>query len=798
MQTFEKLGSFYLGRLLDPETGERVDEAPVLYDAKDLTTHGICVGMTGSGKTGLCLSLIEEAAMDGIPVLAIDPKGDLGNLLLQFPNLAPDDFEPWIDPAEAVRKGKDVKTYAAEVAARWKAGLEEWGQDGERIRRLQEQADFCLYTPGSQAGRPLTILRSFHAPNSVVREDPELLAERVDASVSGLLALLGIAADPLQSREHILLANLFRHHWEKGEDLDLPAILTGLQNPPFSRVGFFDLESFFPSKDRMALAMRLNNLLASPGFQVWMQGDGLDIPSLLTAPSGKPKVSILSIAHLDENERMFFVTMLLNEIVAWMRSQPGTSSLRALVYMDEIFGFFPPTANPPSKRPMLTLLKQARAYGVGVMLATQNPVDLDYKGLSNTGTWFIGRLQTERDKLRVLDGLEGASGGKAFDRSAMEKTLSGLGQRRFLLHNVHENEPVVFETRWAMSYLRGPLTREQIRRLPQSQSEAAPVAPSTPVPVSEILVTEPPKTVEAAPMATMLPDQVPAVYLAPTRPGPVRGYRGFLLIKARLHYVRVSKDVDHWQDVCVAAPFPEGRRRLQWSAMQTFLPDTVLLPEMPFEAPLEALPAAAMNAKNFAVWSKESKQVLFEKFPLTLLVCDPLKLSSEAGETREAFQGRVSLAVREKRDQDVEQLKARYETKFMTLRNQIRRAEDRLEKADSQHGQRKLDTALRFGTTLLGAVLGRKKVSATNMRSAGTAMRSAGRLGKSKDDIQRAKDEISAREEQLRELEATFENEMKRLENEYSKKSDQIEELPLGFRKSDFRHLFVGVVWLPY
>ena len=379
---YEKLGSFYLGRVIGAD-GAATD-APLLYDAKDLTTHGVCVGMTGSGKTGLCLALLEEAAIDGIPALAIDPKGDLGNLLLTFPQLRAEDFAPWIDPAEAARAGATPADYAKTVAERWRKGLADWGQSPERISAFRNAADVAIYTPGSTAGRPLRLLRSFDAPPPALASDPEAVRERLQAAVSSLLALLGIDADPIQSRESILLQNIVSAAWSKGENLDLAALIRAIQQPPFERVGVFDLESFYPAKERMALAMNLNNLLASPSFGAWLEGEPLDIARLLYTPEGKPRLSVLSIAHLSDGERMFFVTLLLSELVAWMRAQPGTQSLRALLYMDEIFGYFPPTANPPSKQPMLTLLKQARAYGVGVMLATQNPVDLDYKGLANT------------------------------------------------------------------------------------------------------------------------------------------------------------------------------------------------------------------------------------------------------------------------------------------------------------------------------------------------------------------------------------------------------------------------------
>ena len=466
MPPLDDPGSFYLGRLHDLASGETSAE-PVLYDSRDLTTHAVCVGMTGSGKTGLCVSLIEEAALDGVPVLAIDPKGDLGNLLLTFPEMRGEDFRPWIDPAAAQRKGQTPEEFAEATAELWRNGLAQWGQDQKRISRFEQSVDRAIYTPGSTAGLPLTVLRSFAAPPAEVIADNDAFVDRVQDAASGVLALLGIDADPVRSREHILLSNVLRHHWLAGRDLDLAGLIGQIQSPPMERVGALEVETFYPAEARQKLAMQLNNLLASPSFQSWLEGEPLDINRLLYTAEGKPRVSILSIAHLSDSERMFFVTLLLSELVSWMRTQPGTTGLRAILYMDEVFGYFPPTANPPSKRPMLTLMKQARAFGVGCVLATQNPVDLDYKGLSNAGTWLLGRLQTERDKMRVLEGLEGASAqaGSSFDRGRMEATLAALGGRVFLMNNVHSDRPAVFHTRWAMSYLRGPLTREQIRLL---------------------------------------------------------------------------------------------------------------------------------------------------------------------------------------------------------------------------------------------------------------------------------------------------------------------------------------------
>jgi hypothetical protein len=476
---YEQPASFYLGKKYEL-AGKRLLDDKVLYDAKDLTTHAMCVGMTGSGKTGLCLALLEEAALDGIPAICLDPKGDLGNLLLAFPELSGADFQPWIEPSEASRKGMQSDEYAEQTANKWREGLASWDQQPERIQRYRDSVDMTIYTPASNAGVPMTVLKSFDAPPEEVINDAEVMRERVAGAASGLLTLMGINADPLTSREHILLANIFDAAWRKGHSLDLPSIIRSIQNPPMDKVGVFDLESFYPANERLKLSMSLNNLLASPGFAGWLEGQPLDIKSLLYTGQGKPRLSIISIAHLNDSERMFFVTILLNELLSWMRTQPGTTTLRALFYMDEVYGYFPPSAKPPSKPPMMVLLKQARAFGLGVVLATQNPVDLDYKGLSNIGTWFLGRLQTARDKDRVLEGLEGAAAqtGMKFDRGAMEQTLAALGSRVFLMNNVHDDAPTIFQSRWAMSFLRGPLSREHIQTLMKDRrQELLPAAP---------------------------------------------------------------------------------------------------------------------------------------------------------------------------------------------------------------------------------------------------------------------------------------------------------------------------------
>jgi hypothetical protein len=461
---FEKLGSFYLGKEFDMKNNTLIDKL-VMYDSRDLTTHAVCIGMTGSGKTGLCIDILEEAAIDNIPAIIIDPKGDMTNLLLTFPELKKENFSQWVDPDEARRKGMSVDDYASQQAEIWKKGLADWGQDESRIKMLRENTEFVIYTPGSEAGAPVSILHSFDAPSIDWKDDSELIREQIQGIVSGILGLIGVEADPINSREHILLSNIFEHFWSKNKNLDIAKLILSIQDPPFRTLGIFEIDTFFPKKDRMSLSMQLNSLIASPSFKNWLEGHPLDISKFITNKDGKTRHSIFYIAHLSDSERMFFVTLLLNQIISWMRKQSGTNSLRTLVYMDEIFGYFPPVSNPPSKKPLLTLLKQARAFGVGIMLATQNPVDIDYKGLSNAGTWFIGRLQTERDKLRLLEGLDtiSSSSNESGNREQMNKLISNLGKRVFIFHSVHTKNPVIFQTRWAMSYLRGPMTKSEVK-----------------------------------------------------------------------------------------------------------------------------------------------------------------------------------------------------------------------------------------------------------------------------------------------------------------------------------------------
>ncbi len=825
MLDYEKLGVFYLGRQ-EGGAGAPEQAEPLLYPSRDLTTHGVCVGMTGSGKTGLCISLLEEAAIDGIPALIIDPKGDMGNLLLGFPELEPADFLPWIDPAEAARKGRSPEDHAAQVAQTWRRGLADWGQDGDRIRRLQAAAEAAIYTPGSRAGRPLSLLRSLDAPPPAQREDPEALLQRVETAASGILALLGVAADPLQSREHILLANLLQHAWLRGENLDVPELVRRIQAPPFAQLGVLDLEAFYPSRERFALAMRLNNLLASPGFQVWLEGEPLALERLLYTPQGRPRLAIVSIAHLSDRERMFVVTTLLNEVLGWMRGLAGTSSLRALIYMDEVFGYLPPVAEPPSKKPLLTLLKQARAFGLGVLLATQNPVDLDYKALSNAGTWFLGRLQTERDRARVLDGLEGASGGQGFDRQQMDQILSGLESRRFLLHDVHAAGPQVFQTRWALSYLRGPLTKAQIEILEAPQRAAAAAATAAPPTLAPPSLGEEPAAPSPAPAAQpseprrqptplaagpddrtegappILPAEIPSGFL-PVENRLLQGarlqYRPALLVEAHLHYQKARPAVDHWEDLLLLLALPAGQDAPDWDrALSLAGPPPDLEPQPLPEGRCLPLPAAARRPASYRQWSKALAQQLYRSRRLSLWSSPDVGLSSEPGEPELDFRLRVAQALREARDAEAERLRQRYGPKLQALQEKVLRAQEKLEREQGQLYERGADAALRLGGGVLGAFLGNKLLSARNLSRAGQTARAAQRVQRESADVDQARAQLERMQEALSQLEVRFRAEVDALRTGTDPASAPLGTTELAPRKGDIDVGPLRLVWIPW
>ncbi len=832
MEHYEKLGTFYLGRHYDLEAKKSGDDL-LLYDSKDMVTHGVCVGMTGSGKTGLCIGLLEEAAIDNIPAIIIDPKGDITNLLLTFPELRPEDFRPWINEDEARKKGLTPEDYSAQQADLWRNGLASWNQDGERIRYLKNSAEFTIYTPGSTAGIPVSILDSFSAPSKAIIEDSELLQDRVSGTTSSLLGLIGITADPLNSREHILISNILAQAWQQGRNLDLASLIQQIHNPPITQVGVMNLESFYPSKDRFTLGSQLNNLLASPSFASWLQGESLNIDSLLHSPKGKPRMSIFSIAHLNDNERMFFVSLLLNQVLSWTRSQTGTTSLRALLYMDEIFGFFPPVANPPSKAPLLTLLKQARAFGLGVLLTTQNPVDLDYKGLANTGTWFIGRLQTERDKMRLIDGLAGATAaeGIKFDRKAMEQTISGLGQRVFMMNNVHQDAPVIFETRWCLSYLRGPLTRNQIRDLtdpqrnsfeqaasptalpqqtqapaqatpvqtPQPETEAAaqPVAPPATEPVTAAAAPEAESS--GAPILTPSINQAYLPVRGRAAPGETIVYRPMVLGSAQVAFVNDRINLRKSRDLLLTTPVTDDIFPVDWNKAESLELALNDLETGPVPGAIfEELPAAATDSKNYTGWSREFVDWIYRNEIVELMQSSRFKQVSEPGESERDFRVRLQQNAREERDKELDKLRKKYSSKINTLEDRVRRSELTLRGKEDQAKQHKLQTAFSVGATVLGSFLGKSAINASTLGRATTAARGAGRITKSQEDAKRAAENVEAIRQQLQDLEEEFKRETDLLNEEMNPLTEELDQFTVKPLKKDIMLRAFALAWVPY
>jgi hypothetical protein len=829
MEDYEKLGVFYLGRQYDLEQ-KQPQEHLILYDSRDLVTHAVCVGMTGSGKTGLCISLIEEAAIDGVPAILIDPKGDLSNLLLTFPQLRGEDFLPWINLDDARQQNLSPQDFANQQAELWRSGLAKWGQSGERIQRLRDSADFRIYTPGSNAGFPVSILTSFASPGARLLEDNELLRERISTTVTSLLGLLGIEADPLQSREHILLSTILDSAWRQGQDLDLAGLIQQVQNPPLSKIGVLDLETFYPAKDRFGLVLMLNNLLASPGFNAWMEGQPLDIGQILYTPAGKPRIAIFSVAHLSDAERMFFVSLLLNQVLGWMRIQSGTTSLRAILYMDEIFGYLPPLSNPPSKLPMLTLLKQGRAFGLGVVLATQNPVDLDYKALSNTGTWFIGRLQTERDKARLLDGLEGAAAttGTQFDRQTIETILSGLGNRVFLMNNTHEDAPVLMQTRWALSYLRGPLSRDQIKTLmdplkatppepaapmplqqPASPPPAAAVAASAPTQAISSPVTASPAT--AGPGTTgptdvgqppALPPDVSNFYIpargsAPANAGLI--YRAVILGAARVTFSDAKANVDTTQDLVYTTPVTDQVIAVDWANAQEA---GVALGDLEKNgqpgAQYADLPAVAMQSRSYNAWSKDFTAWLYGNQRMEVLRSPSSGSVSNPGESERDFRIRLQQEARETRDASKEKLRQKYAPKFTALQERQRRAQQAVDREAAQAKQVELQTAISFGATLLSAFTGRKTASRSTLGRATTAARGVSRSMEQRQDIDRAKDTVEAIQKQMKELQDQFDAEVAALQFKIDPMTEELQTLAIKPKKTDISVQLLALVWTPY
>ncbi len=839
---------FYLGRNYDLKNSKPSDQ-PLKYDPVDLTTHAVITGMTGSGKTGLCIGLMEEAALQGIPAILIDPKGDLTNLLLHFPTLAPENFQPWLDADTIRRQGKSLETVASETAATWKQGLADWGLNGERIKQLSEAAHFAIYTPGSDAGLQISVLSSLQAPNLPWEGNREILRERISSTVTALLGLVGYDdIDPLRSREHILLSNLFEASWSMGKDMDLTELVLQVQEPPFPKLGAFPVENFFPAKDRTLLAMTLNNILASPSFQAWREGAPMDVHDLLFAADGKPCHSVFYIAHLSDGERMFFVTLLLSAIETWMRTQSGSISLRALVYFDELYGYLPPTAMPPSKTPLLRMLKQARAFGVGMVQATQNPVDIDYKALSNTGSWFIGKLQTERDKNRLLDGLQSASAD--LDRNAYSDIISALGKRVFLLHNIHSNEPVLFQSRWTMNFLAGPLTRPQIPVLnllvgalqkPTANQNDSGVNLSQAVPdLDRFQAIGTPTTAASAPRVpsqTVIPDQATSQTNYSNRPldslegshtkpvipagifeyflplnysiseairiskRPIAAdahlesilYRPVLLAGASVRFIdqRFNVNTEVVRDALVNQL--DRRGNLKWDDFPYDGPAMEKMDEQPAPQARFVTPDAAFTdlklipalKKDFSDWVIRTTQVIGH-------ANQALKIFAGPNVSTAQFRITCSEAARRMEEAETAKQITVVDRQIAVLKDKLSRAERDLDQKQVEYENRKREETgnmLEFGAGILG--LGRKKTLTSQLTKSRMSQ-------EAKAAVDVANNSIAQLEEQIAALQQNRQQVTQSIHERWGQIASQVSEVPILPKKGAVYVQVFGVAWQPF
>ena len=772
----------YIGHGLDAEGALTLDPA-------DLTTHGVIVGMTGSGKTGLGIDLLEEALLQGIPCLVIDPKGDMGNLLLTFPELRPADFRPWIEEAAAAREGITPDELAARTAQTWREGLARSGIEPERIARLRGAAGFTIYTPGSTAGVPLNLIGSLRAPDSV--DDIEVLRDEVEGFTAGLLGLIDIAADPLSSPEHILIANLVERSWSECQDLDLATLVGQIQDPPMRKLGVLDLDTFYPPRDRAALALKLNGLLASPSFASWNQGRALDIESMLHA-DGRPQAAIISVSHLSEVERMFVVTMILSKMVTWTRRQSGTGELRALIYMDEVFGYVPPTAAPPAKKPILTILKQARAHGVGMVLSTQNPVDLDYKAISNAGTWLIGRLQTERDKARLLDGMTSAAG--EVDKGAIDDIISALDKRQFLLHSTRADAPERFSTRWAMSYLAGPLTRDQVRLL--TRDRAAEASPDGAAPAAE-------RKPALAEDETMVAPEVAAeaYYLDAAAPwaaevGAVPGGNRLapaLVTRVQLLFDDTKADLRETVEWEAVAAVGEGD--VDWAEAVAVDYDTRdLRRDAPEGAAYVLTDAPIAKSSWFRSATADLKNHLHRSQTVTLQANRELKLYSRIDESEADFEARCQAAADEAKDEEVAKIRERITARMDKLEVAIAKYQDRIEELQADVRNRRNQDLISIGSSVLGSILGGRASTSTIARSAG---RAATRGQSAAQRIRTVENRIEEKNLALEDLEDDLREAVAEVEEEWNEKAEAIEPMEISLEKNDITVDEVSLLWLP-
>jgi DNA helicase HerA-like ATPase len=779
---YENLKLFYIGK-------EKINEneyIPLVYKNKHLTTHAAIIGMTGSGKTGLGISLLEEAAIDNIPSIIIDPKGDMGNLLLTFPDLKGKDFEPWIEEQDAINSSLSVSQLAQKTALLWENGITKDFQNKERIAKLKNSADFTIYTPGSTAGVPVSILSSFKAPSFEVLEDTDTLNQLVSSTVSSLLSLVDIKENT-SSKEHILISSIFMSFYSENKDLSLEELISSIVTPPFKKVGIFDLDTFFSSDERLKLALKLNSIIANPSFKSWIEGEALDISNMLYDENGKAKVSIFSISHLNDTQRMFFVSLLLNQMVAWMRRQEGTSSLRALLYMDEVFGYFPPSKNPPSKQPMLTLLKQARSFGIGIILSTQNPVDLDYKGLANIGTWFIGRLQTLQDKKKVIDGL--TTGNSNLNKQELMDMLSNLSKRNFIMKNIHEDSVKVFETRWVLSYLKGPISKDDIKKL-MSQKIAKVI--NKPKTIQEKIPVNT-NSINTNSIRPILPNSL-VEYFNYTSQQNSYTLQAFLLASCEINFYNASKNIDLKKQIIEKIYIDEMDTNINWDDSE-ILQDLNFSKNEKINSSFCNLPAFLQNSNKIKLMQKDFINRVYKNSQLTLYKNNQLKIISKQNETLTEFKIRLKDKLNEKTDLDIEELQEKYIKEKSKLQDKLNRLYIKLEKEKDQASSKTTDTLISIGTSILGAFFGRSAFTKTNMTKAANSAKNVSKVLKERKDIEFVEIEIEEINTDISNLKEKLEDEIFNIKTQNDIVNFEIEEVTIKLRRKDIYNVELSILW---
>lgn len=800
---------FYLGNYTDGQ-GNRTDEK-LLYDPEDLNTHCVITGMTGSGKTGLGIALLEEIALKNIPAIIIDPKGDLTNLLLHFPELKGEDFSPWIDPEAPLREGKDLYSIAEETAENWRKGLADWGFGSEEIAALNK-ISYTVYTPGSTVGNPVNIMSSFDAPTGIWYAEDEDIREKISTSVTALLDLIGISnIDPIQSREHILLSNIIEQYWSMNKSIDIEEMINAITDPPFEKLGALSIETMYPAKERMKLALMLNNFLASPTFQSWSKGPNLDIGKMLFKEDGRARFNIFYIQHLSDHERMFFVTMLYSQVEAWMRTQTGTGNLRLAVYFDEIAGYLPAAGNPASRQIILRMLKQARAFGVSMILSSQNPIDFDYKALSNAGTWFIGHLQTEQDKNRLLDGLTTSAG--QIDRSQANRLISSLGKRQFLYMNVHKPGLKVFATRWAMNFLAGPLTRNLIPSLieyglSESNNSSTIIDADKASEDSNLQEGENTMAINPNEEAAISDGSKPVVastineYYRRSEKSPADvgassdqiTYIPVWYAEAETRIFQRKYNLDFSVKKAALVDDPELRGlSVRWDNYEVDPIDPALLDTRPegLEPKYEAAPEWMLDARGAKSRESDFIESIYRNGNVKIRANEDLKVYADPNTSDEDFLQLCREKISEASQIEREKITKAYQKIVDKLEVKIRKAEADVQDRSDKMNSRNLEKYGAYGELALSLLTGRRRSVSSSLNKTGLSNTAQNALEKAQLVLDAAKSELETETD-------NFKNALGDIESRWEKIAENATEVTIAPLKKDIYTDYFGILWEPY